>query len=63
VTLDQDNSTWTVNFRTEAEAAMTAVLDAYNGERVLIQNNETVMVVDIGGLTMVSNYIKAKQNF
>ncbi|KAI1291002.1 hypothetical protein F5Y03DRAFT_403824 [Xylaria venustula] len=51
ITPDRDNSTWTLNFQTEAEAAMLAMLNAYDGQRVPIQN-ETVMVVDLGGLTM-----------
>ncbi|KAI0813620.1 hypothetical protein GGR55DRAFT_687306 [Xylaria sp. FL0064] len=51
VTPDRDNSTWTVNFETEAEAAMIAMLNAHDGQRIPIQN-ETVMVVDLGGLTM-----------
>ncbi|KAI1351999.1 hypothetical protein F5Y01DRAFT_281058 [Xylaria sp. FL0043] len=58
VTPDRDSSTWTMNFQTEAEAAMTTMLNAYDGQEVPNQN-ETVMVVDLGGLTMVSYHIEA----
>lgn len=62
---DEGNSTYTVCFLAEAEAALIAVLDAQGiqlgdddnapcGQETQFYDGETVVVVDFGGLTVVS---------